>query len=124
MLETEIKNLTEAVKALTEALTSQKTQAAPVPSAAPADEKPKVAKPKVAKPKTKEADAPKKETSEAEPTASDIQSLCMRIVQADRSKADAIREVLSNHGATSVTRLAAEHYGSVMAALSAIEKEA
>ena len=113
MLETEIKNLTEAVKALTEALTSQKTQAAP------ADEKPKVTKPK-----TKEADAPKKETSEAEPTASDIQSLCMRIVQADRSKADAIREVLSNHGATSVTRLAAEHYGSVMVALAAIEKGA
>lgn len=123
MLETEIKNLTEAVKALTEALTSQKTQAAPVPSATPADEKPKADK-KVARPKTKEVDAPKKETSEAEPTASDIQSLCMRIVQADRSKADAIREVLSNHGATSVTRLAAEHYGSVMTALAAIEKEA
>lgn len=117
MLETEIKNLTEAVKALTEALTSQKTQAAPVPSAAPADEKPKVTKPKA-----KEVDAPKKETSEAEPTASDIQSLCMRIVQADRSKADSIREVLGNHGATSVTRLAAEHYSSVMTALSAIEK--
>src|SRR5699024_10914048 len=116
MLETEIKNLTEAVKALTEALTSQKTQAAPVPSADPADEKPKDDK-KVTRPKTKEADAPKKETSEAEPTASDIQSLCMRIVQADRSKADAIREVLSNHGAPSVTRLAAEHYGSVMVAL-------
>lgn len=118
MLETEIKNLTEAVKALTEALTSQKTQATPAPSANPAE-----GEPKVTKPKPKEVDAPRKETSEAEPTASDIKSLCMRIVQADRSKADAIREVLSNHGATSVTRLAAEHYGSVMVALSAIEKE-
>src|SRR5699024_744069 len=123
MLETEIKNLTEAVKALTEALASQKTQAAPVPSADSADKKPKADK-KVTKPKTKEVDAPEKETSDSEPTASDIQSLCMRIVQADRSKAAAIREVLSAHGATSVPRLAAEHYGSVMTALSAIEKGA
>jgi|SRR5690625_3895847 len=118
MLETEIKNLTEAVKALTEAIRSQ---ASPV-EGKPKDEKVVTKTDKKEDPKTEQRAGHEKEEVLSGVTASDIQSLCMRIVQADRSKADAIRKVLDDHGAKSVTRLDAKHYDSVMSALTKLSE--
>lgn len=109
MLETEIKSLREEIVMLREAITAmaktfaqkpenkkpekvekvQEVKPAPAPAPAQAEPAPTPDKPKA------QGDAPTI-------TRDDLQNLCMTIVRADRSKREAVQQVISKYGAANL----------------------
>lgn len=129
MLEIEIKALREEVALLREALTAfganlQHAVKAPAPKkdavAAVANPTPEPAKekavgaPKVETAKTQEAEHPKV-------SRDDLQSLCMAIVRADRSKREAIQSTIAKFGATNLVGVKDEDLGALYKELEALK---
>lgn len=134
MLETEIKALREEVALLREALATfgeNLQQVAKAP--APKKEKPTpvievqtpvvvpevvkelvVETPKVEAVKTKEAEQPKV-------SRDDLQSLCMTIVRADRTKRESIQAAISKFGATNLVGVKDEDLNTLHAELEALK---
>lgn len=96
-LEAKIEALTKAVEALTAAMeNAPKADGGQAPSTAPAAKPEPKAKPA---PKVeKEAGQEPKGGDTEQPTAEELQDLCMTIVRSDRSKRDAVKEAIGSFG--------------------------
>ena len=136
MLELEIQKLTAAITALTEELRSAKVGNS-LPTETPTNpDKPRQRKPKVtqeevealveaAKPveNTECADQPLKDKVEevvSAITAEDLKTVAMEIARADSSARPLILNILSKHGAKTITQLDPKHYQEVHAELMSI----
>jgi len=141
MLEVEIQKLTAAIEALTLELRSAKVgNSLPTEKETPTNsDKPRQRKPKVT-PEEAEAlieaakpvenlvvtDQPlKDEPKEAAPsiTAEDLKAMAMEIARADSSARPLILNILSAHGAKTITQLDPKHYGEVHADLMSIAND-
>ena len=107
MLETEIKALREEIVMLREAITAM----AKIFAQKPETKKPEKAE-KVTELKPASAPAPAPtpvqesgDNSVPTITRDDLQNLCMAIVRADRSKREAVRQVISKYGATNLVAI-------------------
>lgn len=130
-LELEIKNLTEAIKALTAELCASRTetQVSKIKESSSQEikeetvkpEKVKKESPKVEKENPQEAKVDSDQTSNPV-TEQDLQALCMKIVQADRSKGSDIKSLLATYdGAKTVKQVGSEHYAELKEKLEDIQ---
>lgn len=115
MLETEIKALREEIVMLREAITAMVKTFAQKPETKKPEKAEKVpeAKPAPTAPEPT-PDKPKAQGDAPTITRDDLQNLCMTIVRADRSKREAVQQVISKYGAANLvavkdTDLAALH---------------
>lgn len=105
MLETEIKALREEITLLREAISAMGKTITQKPEAKKPEKVEKVSEAKPAAPTapaTPAPDKPKSQDGTPAITRDDLQNLCMAIVRADRSKREAVQQVISKYGAANL----------------------